>query len=232
MFVVSCMQEWLRDLSTSRLVRNTSLPLSQNPVMASLQERFYPIRTSLPSCIKLPKANGNNFELKSLFINTLPKFHSLESEDACFFVRKFEEVCLMLRIPQLGDDVIRLRFISIFLKDLAKKWMYSLAVWLCHNVGGFHQGHLEEILSNSQNCADQKEPHAVQIRIQWAFWEILWMIQRSPGTMPSLWHKKICRNAKFSMMDWTIKWKYYWKPCAKGDSCRKMKIRDRTSLKI
>jgi len=87
-----------------------------------------PDRTSLPSCIKLPEANGNNFELKPQFINTLPKFHGLESEDAYFFVREFEEVCLMMRIPQLGDDVVRLRFIPFSLKDLAKKWLYSLAI--------------------------------------------------------------------------------------------------------
>ena len=127
LFVVCCMQEWVRDPSTSRLTRNTSLPLHPEPVMASLQDRFYPIRTSLPSCIKLPEANGNNFELKPQFINTLPKFHGLESEDAYFFVRKFEEVCLMMRIPQLGDDAVRLRFIPFFLKDLANKWLYSLA---------------------------------------------------------------------------------------------------------
>ena len=119
--VVCCMQEWVRDPATSRLTRNISLPLHPELVMASLQDRFYPIRTSLPSCIKLPEANGNNFELKPQFINTLPKFHDLESEDAYFFVREFEEVCLMMRIPQLGDDAVRLHFISFFLKDLAKK---------------------------------------------------------------------------------------------------------------
>ena len=32
----------------------------------------------------------------------------------------------MMRIPQLGGDA--LRFIPFFLKDLAKKWLYSLAV--------------------------------------------------------------------------------------------------------
>ena len=125
------MQEWYRDPITSRLVRNTTLapPPNTIPIMAnptSLQNKFYPIRTSLPSCILLPEANGNNFELKPQFINTLPRFHGLESKDAYFFIREFEEVCLMMRIPQLGEDAVRLRFIPFALKDIAKKWLYNL----------------------------------------------------------------------------------------------------------
>ena len=91
------MQEWYRDPISARLVRTSTLaqtPLPDTiPIMAnntSLQDKFYPIRTSLPSCILLPEANGNNFELKSQFINTLPRFHGLESEDAYFFIREFE----------------------------------------------------------------------------------------------------------------------------------------------
>jgi len=65
---------------TSRLVRNTTFahtpPPEINPIMAnnvSVQDKFYPIRTLLSSCIILPEANGNNFELKPQFINTLPR---------------------------------------------------------------------------------------------------------------------------------------------------------------
>jgi len=85
------MQEWSRDLVTSRVVRNTPLahtpPPEIEPIIAnhvSLQDKFNLIRTSLPSCILLPEANRNNFELKPQFINTLPRFHGLESEDAFF----------------------------------------------------------------------------------------------------------------------------------------------------
>jgi len=61
------------------------------------------------------------------FISTLPKFYSLESEDVYIFIREFEKVCLMMKIPHLLDDVIRLRFVPFSLKDLAKKWLYNLA---------------------------------------------------------------------------------------------------------
>ena len=33
----------------------------------------------------------------------------------------------MIRIQHLRDDAIRLRFVHFALKDLAKKWLYSLA---------------------------------------------------------------------------------------------------------
>jgi len=33
----------------------------------------------------------------------------------------------MMKIPQLGDNVVKLRFVPFSLKNLAKKWLYSLA---------------------------------------------------------------------------------------------------------
>jgi len=87
----------------------------------SLQDRFYPIKTSLSSCIQLSSVGEHNFKLKPQFINTLPKFHGLESEDAYFLKRKFEKICLIIKIPHLVDDAIRLSFVPFALKDLAKK---------------------------------------------------------------------------------------------------------------
>ena len=52
----------------------------------------------------------------------------MEYEDAYFFIREFGEVCLIVRILQLREETVRLRFIPFALKDLAKKWLYNLAV--------------------------------------------------------------------------------------------------------
>jgi len=131
------MQVWSRDPNSFKLTRSNLPSKSEpksDPVMAQptlLQERFYPMRTSLPSCIRLPEANGNNFELKLQFINTLSKFHSLEFENTYFFIREFEEVCLMMSMHYLVDDAVRLRFISFALKDLTMKWLSvdSITSW-------------------------------------------------------------------------------------------------------
>jgi len=127
------MQVWSSDPNSSRLTRSTLPPKSEpkpDPIMAeptSLQDKFYPMRTSLPSCIQLPSIGDSNFKVMPQFISTLPKFYSLESEDVYIFIREFEKVCLMMKIPHLLDDVIRLRFVPFSLKDLAKKWLYNLA---------------------------------------------------------------------------------------------------------
>ena len=95
------MQVWSRDSIISRLIRTKSPP-QLNQIMTqpiSIEDRFYPIRTSLPSNIQLLEDESKIFEIKPQFINTLPKYHSLESEDAYFFIKKFEEVSLMMRIP-------------------------------------------------------------------------------------------------------------------------------------
>jgi len=74
------MQVWSRDPNSSRLTINTSPPNFEprlDPVMAqstSLQDSFYPIRTTLPSYIQLPSVSEHNFELKPKFINTLSSF--------------------------------------------------------------------------------------------------------------------------------------------------------------
>ena len=79
---------------------------------------------------QLPSISDNNFELKPQFNNTLPKFYGLESEDDYFFIREFKKVCLLMEIPHLVDDAIRLRFVPFALKDLAKKWLHSLMISL------------------------------------------------------------------------------------------------------
>ena len=103
------MPVWVRDL-THRLIHIKPKEFEMtdevhNPPLA-LEARCYPVRLAQPSCIRLPNANGNNFELKSNYIGQLPKFMGLESEDAYWFINEFEEVCSMMKLQQLSDDAV------------------------------------------------------------------------------------------------------------------------------
>jgi len=95
----------------------------------------------------------------------------MESEDAYFFIREFEEVCLMMCIPQLGDDAVRLRFIPFSLKDLAKKWLYSLVVDSVATWENLVKVFLKKFYPIHKTALIRKKPHAIQIKIR-AFLEI------------------------------------------------------------
>ena len=51
----------------------------------------------------------------------LPKFLGNETEDAYIFILEFKEVCIMIKMRELTEDAIKLRFIPFALKDKAKK---------------------------------------------------------------------------------------------------------------
>lgn len=46
---------------------------------------------------------------------------------AYVFISEYEEVCIMMKIQQLSDNIIRLKFIPFALNDNAKKQLYSIS---------------------------------------------------------------------------------------------------------
>ena len=100
--------------------------MEEVPQRESLKDRCNPTRLAQPSCTNISATNGVSYELKASYISTLPKFTGLE--DLYVFIREFEEVCNLMKLQQLNDDVVRLRFITFALKYGAKRWLYSLSV--------------------------------------------------------------------------------------------------------
>lgn len=58
--------------------------------------------------------------------NILPKFTDSEFKNSYEFISDLEEVYVMMKIQQLSNDVIRLKFILFALKDNAKNWLYGM----------------------------------------------------------------------------------------------------------
>ena len=102
-----------------RIKPNTSKPtiseLENEPWV--LKDLCYSVGSAQSSYIWLPQIDAN-FEIKPQIINMLPKFTRIE--DAYIFMRKFEEVCTMMWLQQLTEDVVKLRLINFTLKDSTK----------------------------------------------------------------------------------------------------------------
>ena len=79
-----------------------------------------------PSCIVRPTITANYFELKPSFIQMVPSFHGMSTEDPNLHIHNFLEICDTLKINGVKDEAIRLRLFPFSLKDKAKAWLISL----------------------------------------------------------------------------------------------------------
>ena len=92
----------------------------------TLMEYFAPTVTTSPSCIIRSEVAANNFELKPSFIQMMPSFYGLSTEDPNLHTNEFLEICDTLKIHHVPSEAIRLRMFPFSLKDKAKNWLHSL----------------------------------------------------------------------------------------------------------
>ncbi|CAN6455630.1 unnamed protein product [Victoria cruziana] len=67
-----------------------------------------------------PQIGAAHYVIKTSTINMLPYFHGLESEDPYRYLNEFLDVCAIVRISHIGDDVLRLRLFPFSLKEKVK----------------------------------------------------------------------------------------------------------------
>jgi len=66
------------------------------------------------------------FELNPDYVGMPSKFTGFE--DPYLLVCEFEEVCLLIHMPRVPNDVVRMKFNLFALNDDAKRRMYGLKV--------------------------------------------------------------------------------------------------------
>ena len=64
--------------------------------------------------------------VKPYILPLLPTFHGMESENPYSHIREFEEVCNTFKEDATNQDLMRLKFFPLTLKDKAKIWLNSL----------------------------------------------------------------------------------------------------------
>ena len=98
----------------------------ERDVRRALKDYSSPTVDVAPSCIVRPAITANYFELKPSFIQMVPSFHGMSTEDPNLHIHNFLEICDTLKINGVNDEAIRLRLFPFSLKDKAKAWLISL----------------------------------------------------------------------------------------------------------
>ena len=107
----------------------------------------------------------------------------------------------MMRIPQLADDAVRLRFIPFSLKDLAKKWLYSLAVDSVTTWDDFVKAFLKKFYPIHKTTLIRKNIMQFRQEPSEPFWRYFERFKDLLAQCPHHGVEK-WRCAKFSMMVW------------------------------
>ena len=72
------------------------------------------------SCFDLPtNPKDVRFDLSPDYVLTLPKFIGFEYP--YLFISKFDEICSLIHMPRVSNDVVRMKFILFALKDDTKR---------------------------------------------------------------------------------------------------------------
>jgi len=95
------------------------------------------------------------FELNLNYIGMLSKFTGVE--DPFLFIRKFKEVCSLIHMPRVLNDVVLMKFISSSLKDDAKRWMYGLKFGSVKSWDSFVNIFLKRYFLTSKNIRIRNE---------------------------------------------------------------------------
>ena len=136
-----------------------------------------------------------------------------------------------MSIHHLEDDAVRLHFVPFVLKDLTKKWIYSLVVDSITSWENFIKAFVKnsipfirQLLLGRISCSLRKKlvnyfGGTLNVS-KTSLPNVLIMTQRSGD------------SAKFFMTVQTIRIKPSQKPCTKVDSCRRMKTKGGIYLRI
>ncbi|XP_070679073.1 uncharacterized protein [Malus domestica] len=92
----------------------------------ALMDYSAPTVGATSSCIVRPEITANQFELKPSFIQMLPSFYGLSTEDPNLHISDFVEICETLKIHGAINDAIRLRLFPFSLKDKGNSWFNYL----------------------------------------------------------------------------------------------------------
>ncbi|XP_014511708.1 uncharacterized protein LOC106770410 [Vigna radiata var. radiata] len=110
-----------------------------------------------PLCIQVPHIQGApNFDLRSGFIQLLPRFHGTAGEDPHKHIMEFTVVCSTMKPLDVPEEIVKMKAFPFSLQDAAKEWLFSqnvpIASW-----GEMKRKFLERFFPASRTAAVRKD---------------------------------------------------------------------------
>jgi hypothetical protein len=100
--------------------------MAEEPTYVLLRDHYVPSTYTPTSSLQLPDITAAHFEIKFGFIQMLPLFYGLSTDDPYKHLDEFIEICSTIRLQNFLEDTLRMRLFPFSLKDKAKYWLNSL----------------------------------------------------------------------------------------------------------
>jgi len=109
-----------RSKRNSRLRAHSKSHMDEETKPVMLRDHYVPSTYTPTSNLQLPDITVAHFEIKSGFIQMLPLFYGLSTEDPYMHLDEFIETCSTIRLHNFSEDTLRMRLFPFSLKDKAK----------------------------------------------------------------------------------------------------------------
>ena len=111
-----------------RTNRNVDQDQNQGVGRTRMGDHYAPIRSKLFTEIAPPIGEDVNFKIDTAFINSLPNFHGLPSENPYTYLEELVGKCYLYHIPGVSNEILKMKVFPQTLKDRAKDWFRNLGL--------------------------------------------------------------------------------------------------------
>ena len=110
--------------------RNRNVDQDQNigAGRTRMGDHYAPVRSKL--FIEIAPSTGEdiNFKIDTAFINSLPNFHGLPSQNPYTYLEEWVGNCYLYHIPKVSNEILKMKVFRQTLKDTTKDWFRNLGL--------------------------------------------------------------------------------------------------------
>ena len=123
-------EEVVKGMGENLLRRNRNVDQDQHlgAGRTRMGDNYAPIRSKLFREIAPPIGEDVNFKIDTAFINSLPNFYGLPSENPYIYLEELVGKCYLYHIPGVSNEILKMKVFPQTLKDRAKDCFGNLGL--------------------------------------------------------------------------------------------------------